>query len=79
MDEQTPAMALVQQLQAHMTSLARSIVTALDDETIGPLEGVLLGAKGLTFVSTMVRLLQVPHAQQLDVLSILEHTAAPSE
>jgi hypothetical protein len=68
------ALMQVNDIKQQLALLVRYIVTVLADHKVSPLEGMLLGTRGLTFATTMVALLQgLPPEQLRSVLEVLEH------
>lgn len=64
----------VNDIKSQLARLARSIVQALQDHKVTPLEGMLLGNRGLLFAMTMVTMLESLPPEQLEgVLYVLEH------
>jgi len=65
---------LVNTLKDQLTELARSIVSSLNDKKISPMEGVLLGMKGMNLATSMITLLEDGDTVTRDeVLYVLEH------
>jgi hypothetical protein len=68
------AVAQVNDMKQQLAELARGIISALDDRKVTPMEGMMLGQRGLMFAMTLVTMLQgLPPEQLKGVLYVLEH------
>ena len=69
------ALAIVNMMHEQLADLARAIVTALNDGTVAPWEGMQLGMQGMTLASSVMALVQgLDTATRDDVLYVLEHS-----
>jgi hypothetical protein len=68
------ALWLANDLKHQLAELVRTIVDAVNDGKVSPIEGLLLGTRALTFASAVLALLQsTDAATRQRVLDVLEH------
>lgn len=68
------ALGIVNEAQQQLGSTVRAIMNALKDGKITPLEGIMLGNKGMSFAMFIIGLTQdLDPATRADVLWVLEH------
>lgn len=68
------AVLTVNTMHQQLAQLVRTIVTSLDDGRVSPMEGLMLGVKGMAVAQTVLIILQgSTAADRQAIVNVLEH------
>jgi hypothetical protein len=68
------AVVIVNDIHDQLAALARSIVTALNDNKISGLEGMMVGMRGMQVATAIMTIIRDAHPDiRQDILYVLEH------
>ena len=70
-------LSIVNDMKQQLASFAREIVRALADQRVSPIEGMLLGSKGVQLGMTILNMVQgLTPEQHQNILYVLEHATS---